>query len=137
MIVRLLALIKILVTCSCCVNHFLCCWFVNFSAADEYILRHFDKFFGAQGDASSLLRIFDVDRRIETVSTVVKKYCLLKGLSQFAAPTRDDILKRRVIITTLVTSLTLSELNVKNRFSHIFIDEAAQVRNCFDIEIVI
>jgi len=47
--------------------------------------------------------------------------------SAFLMPTRDDILHHHIIITTLVTSLTLVKLDVKGCFTHIFIDEAAQV----------
>jgi hypothetical protein len=74
------------------------------------------------------LRIFDVDRRITTVSPEVQKYCLLsKGSTQFAEPTKSDIMKSKVVVTTLVTSLILGELDVKGLFTHIFVDEAAQV----------
>ena len=48
---------------------------------------------------------------------------------QFAEPTENDILRSKVVVTTLVTSLILGELDIKGRFSHIFIDEAAQVCN--------
>jgi len=108
---------------------FLCVQFN--SAADEYVLRHLDKFFSSRGNASrGLLRVYDVDRRIATVDTAVLKYCLLSKDSQrFLAPTETDIKQRGVVITTLVTSLVLSELNIKGYFTHIFIDEAAQVCN--------
>lgn len=97
-------------------------------AADEYILRYLDEFFSSSPGVARgpLLRVFDVDRRIETVSPVVQKYCL-QDRKQFAFPTRSDILKHRVIITTLVTSLALTDLDVKGSFTHIFVDEAAQV----------
>ena len=98
------------------------------STADEYILRHFANFFSSQGDDGALVRVFDVDRSISTVSETVRKYCLLsQDNSRFAAPTQRDILRRKLVITTLVTSLSLVELGIKGHFSHIFIDEAAQV----------
>jgi hypothetical protein len=46
---------------------------------------------------------------------------------QFSEPTKNDIVRSKVVVTTLVTSLILSELGVKGHFTHIFVDEAAQV----------
>jgi hypothetical protein len=109
------------------------------SAADEYILRHLDEFFSSsQGGRidRGLLRVFDVDRRIATVDLTVRKYCLLsEDSNRFLAPTQSDIMQHSVIITTLATSLVLSELNCKGCFTHVFIDEAAQV--CVSVTVTI
>jgi len=100
-------------------------------AADEYIVRHFDRYIrdNAKSQSSfSVLRVYDPDRRTGTVSDTVKKYCLLDSdSSRFVAPTRDDVMSYDVIVTTLVASLMLTKLGFKGHFTHIFIDEAAQV----------
>jgi len=46
---------------------------------------------------------------------------------QFLLPTRDDVTRHDVIVTTLVTSLAIHRLDVRGVFTHIFVDEAAQV----------
>jgi len=97
-------------------------------AADEYIVRHLDKYVRGGGTGVSVLRVYDPDRRSSTVNSEVKRYCLLSAdASGFVAPTRHDILHHKIIVTTLVTSLLLTKLSVKGHFTHIFIDEAAQV----------
>ena len=97
-------------------------------AADEYIVRHFAKYVHGSGAKLSVLRVYDPDRRVNTVNDAVKAFCLQSSdTSCFVAPSRRDILRHNVIVTTLVTSLMLTKLSVKGHFTHIFIDEAAQV----------
>jgi len=97
-------------------------------AADEYIVRHFAKYVHGSGVNLSVLRVYDPDRRVSTVNDTVKTFCLLSAdTSCFLAPSRRDILRHNIIVTTLVTSLMLTKLGVKGHFTHIFIDEAAQV----------
>lgn len=52
--------------------------------------------------------------------------------SCFLEPSRDDVFSHQIVITTLVTSLVLTKknLSLRGQFSHIFIDEAAQVLEC-------
>lgn len=45
----------------------------------------------------------------------------------FVDPCRRDILESKIILTTMVTSLQLTELDLQGCFTHILIDEAAQV----------
>jgi len=96
-------------------------------------VRHFDKYVSRQSTTDvSVLRVYDPDRRSSTVSDVVKRYCLMSSDSaaaaSFVSPTRNDLVRHKIIVTTLVTSLLLTKLSVKGHFTHIFIDEAAQVR---------
>ena len=102
-------------------------------AADEYILRHFDKYVCHQsGTDVSVLRVYDPERRSSTVNQTVKQYCLMSSdaaaAASFVSPTRSDVVRHNIVVTTLVTSLLLTKLGVKGHFTHIFIDEAAQVR---------
>ncbi|XP_044184435.1 uncharacterized protein LOC114957638 isoform X2 [Acropora millepora] len=76
--------------------------------------------------ASTPLRIYQPMRRLETASQIARNYCLIKN-GAFLLPTRENILERRVIITTLSTSKVLLNLQVFHGFfTHILIDEAAQ-----------
>jgi len=94
----------------------------DFRAADEYIVRHFS------AENWKVLRIYNKERRAATVSPDVKKFCLMKD-GRFVDPCIQDILQSRIILTTMVTSLQLTELKLHNCFTHILIDEAAQVRS--------
>ena len=67
-----------------------------------------------------------ISSRLETASQIARNYCLIKN-GAFLLPTRENILERRVIITTLSTSKVLLNLQVFHGFfTHILIDEAAQ-----------
>jgi len=101
---------------------------IVYRAADEYIVRHFCKYVGHGSSCLSVLRVYDPDRRTGTVSEAVKRCCLLSAdNASFISPTRSDVIQHKIIVTTLVTSLTLTRLGVRGLFTHIFIDEAAQV----------
>lgn len=69
-----------------------------------------------------------------TIDAVARKYSLLSSATiSFREPTSDDILCHKVIVTTLATSVVLSKLNLRGNFTHIFIDEAAQVNECWTL----
>lgn len=78
------------------------------------------------------MRIYDVERHVNTVSPAVKQYCLIAPSKQsFLAPTKENIHNSQIVVVTLVGSLVLSSIGVKpGAFTHIFIDEAAQVEEC-------
>jgi superfamily I DNA and/or RNA helicase len=68
---------------------------------------------------------------MNTIPTTVQRYCLVSpDRGRIMAPTKEDILSHEIVITTLVTSLILTKLEVQGCFTHIFIDEAAQVLEC-------
>ena len=94
----------------------------DFRAADEYIARHFS------AESWKILRIYNKERRAATVSPDVKKFCLMKD-GRFIDPCVRDILQSKVVLTTMVTSLQLKQLELHDCFTHILIDEAAQVRS--------
>jgi len=95
----------------------------DFSAADDYIVRYFS------AEGSQVLRIYDRRRRPQTVPAVVKKFCKMNDKGYFVDPSSQDILQNKIIMTTMVTSLQLTELQVQGYFTHILIDEAAQVHS--------
>ena len=96
----------------------------DFRAADEYIVRYFSKSAGN----CKVLRVYNKKRRASTVSSDVVKFCLVKD-GCFVDPCRRDILESKIILTTMVTSLQLTELELQGCFTHILIDEAAQVHS--------
>ena len=70
-------------------------------------------------------------RKLATVSDTVKEYCLIANKETpkeaFRLPTRDDVIRHRVIVTTLGMSRALFDMELhRGYFSHILIDEAAQ-----------
>jgi len=95
----------------------------DFRAADEYIDRYFS------AETWKVLRIYHKERRPTAVSPDVQKFCLMKD-GRFIDPRDQDILQSKVILTTMVTSLQLTQLKLRDDcFTHILIDEAAQVRS--------
>ena len=77
------------------------------------------------------LRIYAPLRKLSTVSDTVKEYCLIadkgKPTEAFRLPTREDVIRHRVIVSTLGMSRALFDMDLhRGYFSHILIDEAAQ-----------
>lgn len=103
---------------------------VSFSAADEYILRYFHPL--AEERQLSFLRVYDKFRLVNRVDPKVLEYSLRSGHSRFCEPTTEDIKGKRIVVTTLETSLVIARLeeDLKGHFTHIFIDEAAQANEC-------
>ena len=77
------------------------------------------------------LRIYTPLRKLSTVSDTVKGYCPIsdrgKPTEAFRLPTREEVIRHRVIISTLAMSRALFDMHLhRGYFSHILIDEAAQ-----------
>ena len=79
-----------------------------------------------------MLRLYHKDRRIDTVSRIVRQYCLLNPAesntsSHFRIPSKADLLQHRVIVTTFTSCHLLHKLELPTDcFTHILLDEAAQ-----------
>ena len=80
-----------------------------YSAADLYIIKHFDPFFKKNGNLGKLRRVYFKERRVYTVDPVVKKYCLIQADDSFEMPSRTDIEKHRIVIVTVASSLLLTK----------------------------
>ncbi|KAJ8936128.1 hypothetical protein NQ318_022210 [Aromia moschata] len=80
------------------------------------------------------LRIYYTKRWVTTVNPVVQKYCLIKNsgsIRTFEIPSIDDIMRHRIIVVTLSTSVYLSAMGLpQGFFTHILLDEAAQAIEC-------
>ncbi|XP_064617537.1 3'-5' exoribonuclease HELZ2-like [Liolophura sinensis] len=100
-------------------------------SADLYIEKHLDRFLKERGDGTKMLRLYWPGRRVNTVSEVVRQYCVLsltKG--HFLIPSKEEVMTCKVCVVTLDMSLYLVHAQVKGFFTHIFVDEAAQALEC-------
>ena len=109
-----------------CTNHLLVCYFVNYnlkylsfltirSAADLYIKDYLHSYVEAGFTDAKPLRIYFKDRWIQTVHPLVRLYCLLsENEDRFIMPTKEEVLKYRVVVATLSTSRFLSHLNLES-----------------------
>lgn len=114
-------------------NRVLICTRSN-SAADHYIEEYFHPFQSLRQNVNDIdprlipLRINWEYRYIEAVSDTVLAYCSQdKSTGLFCMPSKEDLDKHAIVISTLFTSYMLSEMELpKGYFTHIIIDEAAQ-----------
>ncbi|XP_041367136.1 probable helicase with zinc finger domain [Gigantopelta aegis] len=101
------------------------------SAADRYIVKYLDKFLKERKLEDKMRRVYFKERRVNTVKLEVQKYCAMtERKDAFSPPFREDIMQHSIVITTVETSLELLHLNLRGYFTHIFVDEAAQVLEC-------
>ncbi|CAG9763393.1 unnamed protein product [Ceutorhynchus assimilis] len=114
-------------------NRILLCTHSN-SAADLYIKDYLDKWVQEGEEHARPLRIYYQKRWVATVNPTVQKYCLIdskNGMRSFRVPSMEDLIKHRVIVVTLSTSVYLSAMGLPNGFfTHILLDEAAQAIEC-------
>ena len=84
------------------------------SAADLYIKDYLHSYVEAGFTEAKPLRIYFKDRWIQTVHPLVRLYCLLsENEDKFVMPTKEQVLKYRVVVATLSTSRFLSHLDLK------------------------
>ena len=92
-------------------------WVVNFltlnSAADLYIKDYLHAYVEAGFMAARPLRIYFKDRWVPTVHPLVRLYCVMsEGGDKFIMPSKEDVMKARVVVATLSTSRFLSHLEL-------------------------
>ncbi|KAK6171546.1 hypothetical protein SNE40_019712 [Patella caerulea] len=112
-------------------SRILICTYTN-SAADIYYIKYLGDFLKERGKQSAALHIYTPYRRYDTVPTECHPYMLFsKKLGSFYLPTKDDLLKKRIVITTVETAIYMTTIDgIRGFFSHIFLDEAAQSLEC-------
>nr|XP_054758115.1 helicase with zinc finger domain 2-like [Lytechinus pictus] len=114
------------------------------SAADLYITEHLDEFCSEHPGTVYMVRMYSVTRQTGTIHEKVMKYVLKddqgnlrhpydQELSDWAtyAKTQTESNRRtpNIVIATLSTAIHLTRnLDLKEYFTHIIIDEAGQVR---------
>ncbi|XP_076330280.1 helicase with zinc finger isoform X2 [Tachypleus tridentatus] len=104
------------------------------SAADIYIREYLHPYVEMGYSEARPLRVYYRHRWIATVHPIVLEYCLLTKdckAQKFVMPSIEDIMKHRVVVTTVGTCRYLVHLGLdKGYFTHILIDEAAQAIEC-------
>ncbi|XP_041838677.1 probable helicase with zinc finger domain [Melanotaenia boesemani] len=102
------------------------------SAADLYIKDYLHPYVEAGNAHARPLRVYFRNRWVKTVHPAVQQYCLISSTQiTFQMPTREDILRHRVVVVTLSTSQYLCQLDLEpGLFTHILLDEAAQAMEC-------
>nr|XP_055162069.1 helicase with zinc finger domain 2 isoform X2 [Nyctereutes procyonoides] len=99
------------------------------SAADIYIEEHFHGYVSSGHPEAAPLRVMYTDRPpSQTDATVLQYCCLTQDRRAFRAPTRAELEQHRIVVTTTSQA---RELRVPaGFFSHVLIDEAAQMLEC-------
>ncbi|NXP02449.1 HELZ2 Helicase, partial [Thinocorus orbignyianus] len=99
------------------------------SAADIYIREYFHNYVTDRHPWAVPLRIISTDRPINLTDPVTQMYCCLSSDQRsFRHPTQAEIDRHRIIITTSMLSKNLKVS--PGYFTHIMIDEAAQMLEC-------
>ncbi|XP_064023722.1 3'-5' exoribonuclease HELZ2 isoform X2 [Pogoniulus pusillus] len=99
------------------------------SAADIYIREYFHEYVTNGHPWAVPLRIISPDRLVCLTDSTTQMYCCLSDdLRSFRPPTRAEIDRHQIIITTSTLSKHLKV--PRGYFSHIMIDEAAQMLEC-------
>ena len=106
--------------------HILICTLTN-SAANVY-LDHFHKRMPSDHDCK-ILRLIYKRRMVVTIPTHLYKYCLFEtpNHQRFCYPSESDARQYHIIVTTVMLAQEFLKLNLTGHFTHIFIDEAAQM----------
>ncbi|NXS81986.1 HELZ2 Helicase, partial [Erpornis zantholeuca] len=99
------------------------------SAADIYIREYFHNYVTMGHPWAVPLRIINPDRPISMTDPITQMYCCLSpDQRSFRHPTQAEIDKHHIVITT---SMLSKDLKVPpGYFTHIMIDEAAQMLEC-------
>ncbi|NXI93855.1 HELZ2 Helicase, partial [Psophia crepitans] len=99
------------------------------SAADIYIREYFHNYVTSGHPWAVPLRIISTDRPINLTDPITQMYCCLSpDQRSFRHPTRAEIDRHRIVITTSMLSKNLKV--APGYFTHIMIDEAAQMLEC-------
>uniref|UniRef100_A0A8D0FMR3 Helicase with zinc finger 2 n=1 Tax=Strix occidentalis caurina TaxID=311401 RepID=A0A8D0FMR3_STROC len=99
------------------------------SAADIYIREYFHNYVTSGHPWAVPLRIISTDRPINMTDPITQMYCCLSpDQRSFRHPTRAEIDRHHIIITTSMLSKNLKV--APGYFTHIMIDEAAQMLEC-------
>ncbi|XP_069727596.1 3'-5' exoribonuclease HELZ2 [Phaenicophaeus curvirostris] len=99
------------------------------SAADIYIREYFHNYVTKGHPWAVPLRIISTDRPINMTDPITQMYCCLSpDQRSFRHPTRAEIDRHHIIITTSTLSKNLKV--EPGYFTHIMIDEAAQMLEC-------
>ena len=109
------------------INNFI----LSCSAADLYITEYLDSFvtnWTYDQYAMDMLRVYATDRDVRTIPETVRKYMLFDKQGYIKKLDEWDVRGKRIVITTTLSSTQLASFpRLRGYFTHILIDEAAQV----------
>jgi len=110
---------------NCQRSFILVCTLTN-SAADVYLENFYNRI---PPESANILRLVYALRVPMSIPQHIReRYCLFDSKKKcFCYPSQSEINKYRVIVTTLGLAQQLLKLKLTGHFTHIFIDEAAQV----------
>ena len=79
-----------------------------------------------------ILRFYQPERRLNTISDEVKPYCnLSEDKLSLVIPSAHTIASKQIIVSTFGAAHFFTKMKeLKGHFTHIFIDEAAQALEC-------
>ncbi|XP_029637064.1 uncharacterized protein LOC115212339 [Octopus sinensis] len=95
-------------------------------AADMFIIKHLHKFLSRNKKTLYLKRLYFEGRRRETIDPVVQKYVIFPSKNQLKSDIVDPQ-SMQILVTTMEMCHHLMTMEIQGCFSHIFVDEAAQV----------
>ncbi|ETE60056.1 Peroxisomal proliferator-activated receptor A-interacting complex protein, partial [Ophiophagus hannah] len=99
------------------------------SAADIYIRDYFHNYAISSHPEAIPLRVKSIYRSVRSTDPITLRYCCCSPSgNEFCLPTREQIDRHRIVLTTCMIS---RDLGVPcGYFTHILIDEAAQMLEC-------
>ncbi|XP_039182872.1 helicase with zinc finger domain 2 isoform X1 [Crotalus tigris] len=99
------------------------------SAADIYIREYFHNYAISSHPEAIPLRVKSTYRSVKATDPITLRYCCLSPSGEeFCLPTKEQIDRHRIVLTTCMTSRDLGLS--PGYFTHILIDEAAQMLEC-------
>ncbi|XP_007440213.2 helicase with zinc finger domain 2 [Python bivittatus] len=99
------------------------------SAADIYVREYFHNYVTLGHPEATPLMVKYTGRSIRTADPVTLRYCCLSSSGNaFCLPTKEQLDRHRIVLTTCMVSQDLGV--IPGYFSHILIDEAAQMLEC-------
>ncbi|XP_013927115.1 PREDICTED: helicase with zinc finger domain 2-like, partial [Thamnophis sirtalis] len=99
------------------------------SAADIYIREYFHTYAISSHPEAIPLRVKSIYRSVKSTDPITLRYCCLSPSgNEFCLPTKEQIDRHRIVLTTCMASQDLAV--PCGYFTHILIDEAAQMLEC-------
>ncbi|KAF9527429.1 RNA helicase [Crepidotus variabilis] len=93
----------------------------NNSAADTLAVKLMHR------GRTEVFRLNSLSRKLEDLTPDLRPFSLINENTVFAMPTKDDLLKYRVVVATCLSAGVPANLGIKRgHFTHIFVDEAGQ-----------
>uniref|UniRef100_A0A4W3ISQ7 C3H1-type domain-containing protein n=1 Tax=Callorhinchus milii TaxID=7868 RepID=A0A4W3ISQ7_CALMI len=102
------------------------------TAADSFLKDYLSPIVEHDASDIRLLRIYHKNKSVKSVQPTVQRYCLLaRNQSSFVLPRKEDVLKCRIVVTTVSSAKYLCQADLQHGyFTHILLDDASQAVEC-------